>query len=737
MVMGVFKLATKFRDKVIIKRRMLIVFSMLLLFFFSLVCRLAYLMIIGSPKLKAAAMEQWTSEVTIDAKRGRILDRNGVELAVSANVYRVDLDMNAIRKGIYAGKSLTDQVVDAKLDDMARLLSDALGMKFEDVSKKMKQKLKNGLPQGSVILARRIEKADSDKVEALKINGIMISPDTKRYYPNNNFLAHVIGFTDVDGKGLYGVEKIYDKELQGVPGRRTAEIAKNSSEAKSDSISTYTKPIDGKDVVLTIDATIQSFAEKAADEALKDNKAKAVSILISDPNNGEILAMVNKPDYNPNSPKEAGKTTDELNQIWRNRAVNDTFEPGSVFKVVTTSAAMQEGLVKESDTFDCNGSLTIANRNIHCWKRTGHGHENFIDILKNSCNVGFMTLGQRLGPEKLNKYIKLFGFGTKTGIDLNGEAAGIVKKTDKITDVDVATLSFGQVDTVSCVQYLAAFNSIANGGKWIRPHVMKEVSHYDTNKNKVIDTTYNNFGTKQILDATQMNTLRGYLEKVISEGGGSKAFVDGYHIAGKTGTAQKPINGVYVPGKYVSSFGGMAPADNPKVSVVISIDEPDPSNYYAGQIAAPVAKEVFGDVFNYMNFTPQGSAESLLKDIVVPELRGMKKDEAIKKLKELNLAYDIDNAGDYIVNMQPLPGGTVKEGNKVALYTGATPTYNKVVIVPDLKGYGKEKAQQVLSNFGLKGTFNGEGIITEQNIVSGKKVDEGTTINFELEESDD
>ncbi|MBC8062271.1 MAG: stage V sporulation protein D [Clostridiaceae bacterium] len=727
----------QFRDIIIIKRRMLIIFSILLLLFFGLVCRLCYVMIYDSSKLKDAAMEQWTSEVRIDAKRGRILDRNGVELAVSANVYRIDLDMNAIRQNISNGKVLTITEMDIKLDELSKVLSDTLGLNPQTVSKKLKQRLSNGLPQGAVILARRIEKTEADKVTALKKNGIMISPDTKRYYPNESFLSHVLGFTDIDGKGLYGVEKIYDEVLQGTPGKRTAEINKYSDEINSNTISTYSKPIQGKDVILTIDANIQHFAEKAAQVALTDNKAKAVSIIIADPNNGEILAMVNKPDYNPNIPKPEGKTSDELNATWRNRAVNDTFEPGSVFKVVTATAAMQEGVVKETDTFNCNGSLTVVNRVIHCWKRTGHGGENFVDILKNSCNVGFMTLGQRLGRENLNKYIKLFGFGKKTGIDLNGEASGIIKKTQSITDVDLATLSFGQVDTVSCIQYLAALNSIANGGKSIVPHVMKEISHVDENDNKIIDKTYSKYDTKQILDPKTMETLRGYLEKVISEGGGSKAFVDGYHIAGKTGTAQKPINGVYAAGKYVASFGGMAPADKPKITVVISIDEPDPSNYYAGQIAAPVAKEVFGDVFNYMSFTPQGSAESLLKDVTVPETRGMKKEEAIKKLKELNLAYDIDNNGDYIVNMSPLPGGTVKEGNKIVLYTGTTPTYNKVVVVPDLKGYGKEKAQQVLNSFGLKGNFIGDGVVIDQDMQVGIEVNMGTTIGLDLEYSDD
>lgn len=695
-------------------------------------------MIRKSDGFKAAALEQWTSDVKIEAKRGKILDRNGIELAASSDVYRIDLDMNVIRQQIRSNYvNIPDSQIDFKLDELAKKLSDATNIDYDTIDKKIKHRLSSGLPQGSVILCRRIEKAEADKVRALNINGVMISADTKRIYPFGEFLSHVLGFTDIDGNGLYGVEKTYNKELKGTPGRRTTEIDKFSDEIDSDTIASFTKPVPGKNLVLTIDSKIQQFAEKAANEAMVNNKAKAVSILIADPNNGEILAMVNKPDYDPNDPKAGKTTSDELNASWRNRAVNDTFEPGSVFKIVTATAAMEENLVKEEDSFVCNGSLTIANRNIHCWKRTGHGLENFIDILKNSCNVGFMNLGQRLGKENLNKYIKLFGFGQKTGVDLNGEASGIVKKTQAITDVDLATLSFGQVDTVSCIQYLAAFNTIANGGKWIRPHLMKEVYHTDDKNNKIVDEKYSDYGEKKILDEDVVSKLRGYLEKVVSEGGGNKAFVDGYHIAGKTGTAQKPINGVYVSGKYVASFGGMAPADKPKVTVIISIDEPDPSNYYAGQIAAPIGKEIFGDVFNYMGISPEGSAESLLNDVTIPEMRGMKKSEAIKKLKDLNLAYDIDNNGEYIVGVSPLPGATVKEGNKIILYTGNEQTYNKIVVVPDFTGLGMDYAKNVLSSFGLKGNFKGEGIVDEQDVKAGQEIPVGATINFELDDVDD
>jgi len=709
---------------------MVIVLTLLSLAFFLLFARMISLMIIQSSKYKNIAIAQWTSEVKISAKRGRILDRNGNELAVSANVYRVDIDMNTLRDTMKT-KNLTQE-------DVAAKLANALNIDTADVTKILSRTLPSGLPMGSATLKRRIEKQEADNIRSLNIRGILVSADTKRFYPNNNFLSHVLGHTNSDGDGLTGVELYYNKELSGTPGVRISETDRKSAQLPY-TISEYTKPVDGKDLVLTIDEMIQNFAEKAANQALSDNKAKAVTIIVMDPKNGDVLAMVNKPDYNPNDPWAEGKTSDELQQMWRNRAVSDTFEPGSIFKVVTSTAALETGAVNENDKFVCTGSFTVANRVIHCWKRTGHGVQSFVDILKNSCNVGFATVGKKVGKENLNVYIQKFGFGKKTGIDLPGEANGIIKKTSDISEVDLATISFGQTDTVSCIQYLTAFNAIANGGKLVTPHVMKEIAHYDDNTNKeVANNTYDSTKTsKQILDSAKMSELRGYLEKVISEGGGSKAFIEGYHIAGKTGTAQKAGVGGYVSGKYIASFAGMAPANDPRITVFISIDEPDPSNYYAGQIAAPVAKQVFDDIFNYLAMKSDASGEdvarSLLRDVVVPDVRGMTKADAQNTLKAQHLDYQIDSVGPYVSDMNPKPGYTVKEGSKITLYTGATANYNKVVAVPNIKGLSIQRAIEVLNSVGLKGSYQGEGMVSDQSIEASTEVSRGTTITMEID----
>ncbi|WP_123053529.1 stage V sporulation protein D [Clostridium sp. JN-1] len=721
----------EYRDKVIVRKRMVIIFCFLLLLICGLIGRMIYVMVYESPKLKSIAIAQWTSEVKIDAKRGKVLDKSGHELAISANVYRVDLDMNTLRQTMKEKNLSQDQV--------ASELAAAMSMDKNEVSKILSKTLPGGLPLSSVNLKRRVEKEQADNVRNLNLNGVLISGDTKRYYPNGNFLSHVLGHTNSDGNGLTGVELYYNKQLSGTPGVRISETDRKSKGLPY-TISDYTKPVDGEDVVLTIDEMIQSFCEKIAAQTLNDNKAKAVSIIVMNPKNGEILAMVNKPDYNPNDPWIEGKSYDELQKTWRNRAVSDTFEPGSIFKVVTASAALEEGIVNKDTKFSCNGSIKIGNKTIHCWKSAGHGEQTFSDILKNSCNVGFAQLGKMIGKETLNKYIQKFGFGQKTGIDLPGEAKGIIKKTQDITDIDLATISFGQANTVSAVQYLTAFNAIANGGTLIKPHVMKEITHYDdTKKENVVDQTFDISGSnsKKIVDSSKMSELRGYLERVVSEGGGKKACIEGYHIAGKTGTAQKAGVGGYQSGKYISSFAGMAPANDPKVTVLVSIDEPDPSNYYAAQTAAPAAKLVFNDIFNYMGIkgdkSQEEAAKSMLKDVVIPDVRGMKKEDAQKLLKDNGLNAEVDNNGEYIVDMNPKPGYTVKEGSKVILYTGSAENYNKVVAVPDITGLSPQKAVEVFQSVGLKANFEGEGIVCDQSIKPGKQVEKGTVIDVEAD----
>lgn len=690
-------------------------------------------MIVKRDEYSSRAEEQWTSEVSIDARRGRILDRNGVELAVSANVYRVDFDLNSVRQYL-KNNSLTNA-------DIAGKIADAVAMEESKVMEKLETKLASGANAGSATLIRRIEKEAADKVNNLNIDGVIVSPDTKRYYPKGEFLAHVLGSTNVDGQGLTGVELQYNEHLSGVPGVRISEIERNE-ENLSYTISNFTEPIDGKDVTLTIDSKIQAIAEKVAEKGLIDNQAKRVSIMVMNPNNGEILAMVNKPDFDPNNPFDgfedfSGETDGEkLQKMWRNSLVNDTFEPGSIFKVVTMVTALEEGIASESDTFECGGSLQVGSHTIKCWKTSGHGSQILPQILQNSCNVGFMKLGEKIGKETLNEYIKKLGFGKTTGIDLPGEASGIVKKTENITESDLATISFGQTNTVTAIQYMQAFNALANGGSLIQPHIMKEVSHYNSDDTKVIDETYEPVIFKDVLSDKSTATLRDYLERTVNEGGSNKSYIEGYHIGGKTGTAQKvnSVTGGYESGKYISSMAAMAPVDSPEITAFVSIDEPSNGAYYAGVVTAPLMKILLTDIFNYMDSEFSEDYNAVVRDVLIPEIRGKSIEEAKKILKDVNLEYNIEGSGEIVTNTQPYPGYTVKEGSKITIYTGDAVDNNKVSM-PDLTGLSVTSAKDVLDDLAIKYSLEGDGFVIDQSIPAGEVITTGSNVRLTL--SDD
>lgn len=717
----------KFTDKFLTKKRALVTMFIFYFLIIAIVVNLFRVMIIKGEEYYAIAEDQWTSSVKIQARRGAILDRNLKELAVSANVYRVDLDLKTIREYLEKN-SLT-------YEDISPKIAEALEMNVEKVLKVLNTKDSKGNPAGSAYLIRRVEKQKVDKVKELNISGIIISPDTKRYYPNNSYLSHVLGSTDIDGKGLTGIELMYDEELTGVDGFRIVELDAKSRDLPY-SISEYIDPIDGKNVVLTIDEKIQFFAEKAASQALIDNQAKAVSIIVMNPENGEILAMVNKPDFNPNTVRDEVSTYDELQQLWRNRSVNDIYEPGSIFKIVTAMAAIEEGLISENDIFQCSGHKEVGGRVIHCWKRTGHGAQNFAEILQNSCNVGFMEIGERLGAETLNKYIEKFGFGQKTGVDLPGEAKGIIKKTENISTVDLATISFGQTNTTTPIQFLAAVNAVANDGVWVKPHLLKEVSYYDDEFNYIVDRKFEDYSERRVVGEESAAIMRELLEKVVSEGSAGRAFIEGYEIAGKTGTAQKvdPETGTYGAGKYISSFVGFAPASDPKVSIFISIDEPSAGEYYAGVITTPVARQLFSDLFNYLSIDISSSDDqvrkSLLKDVIIPEIRDLTVEDGQQLLKELNLEYETVGEGEKIVDITPKPGYSVKEGTKVVIYKGDSSQIDKQVLMPDLYGYSKQGAIEILESIGLKYKIVGEGLMVSQSIEVGKIVQQGDTVEL-------
>ncbi|HAT4211412.1 TPA: stage V sporulation protein D [Clostridium perfringens] len=703
----------------------------IVILFLALSGRLLYISIFRSKDYKAMAEEQWTNEIQIDARRGRILDRNNRELAVTANVFRVDLDLITLRK--YIDKKDTDNI------EIAKLLAEALEMDEEKVLSRIELTYPSGNPANSATLIRRIEKEKADKVKELDINGVIVSEDTKRYYPNGDFLSHTLGTTNADGEGLSGLELYYNEELMGIPGVRVSEVSGNST-SNPYSETSFTPPVDGKDMTLTIDENIQYFVEKVAEDALKKHNADSVSIAVMNPNNGEILGMVNKPGFNPNNPYEGSeefKGKDEsakLQNMWRNTIVSDAFEPGSIFKIITSIAAIEEKIAGKDEVYYCDGSLNVAGKNIKCWKPGGHGVQNFNQTLENSCNVAFMEMGEKLGAEKLNEYIKLFGFGTQSGVDLPGEATGIVKNVEDINAVDLATISFGQTNTMNGIQFMTALNAVANGGDLIQPHIMKELSHKDDNGTKIIDEVFVPKIQENIVDEKSTMRVKEALESTVSKGSSKDAGIEGIKVAGKTGTAEKvdPETGTYGAG-YIASFAGFAPYDNPQVSLIVIIDNPKNGEHFGGIVAAPFAGELFNNIFNYISLN-EGQLDAKDESVIIPDLRGDKVTSAEKTLNELGINCVIEGDGTFITSITPVPGYKVKKGDSITLHAGSRFDRNeKEIVVPDFRKLNKEEAEEILKSLGLKGEFEGEGEIKEQSISAGEIIKSGDKIKFKLE----
>lgn len=713
------------------KSRLYIVSAIVFCLLGFLVFRLAWVMIVSGRSLEAKANSEWQKEVSVTAQRGDILDRNGSVLVSSANVYRIDFDLDTVRNHIKE-KNLT-------MDDIAVKISDVTGVEVDKVLKALNRKNSDGSDASYAPLIRGVTKAVADSADDLDIYGLIVSRDVKRYYPNENFLASALGGINSEGTGLTGIELQYDEYLAGIAGMKIGAYDSRGNRLPFDTYK-FTPAIDGSDIVTTIDENLQYIAEKIAEKGLDQHNAKGVHVLIMDPNNGEILAMVNKPDYDPNDPFSGyesfdGETdNDKVQNMWRNWLVSDTFEPGSTFKTITMIAALEEGLVSDNNIFTCNGSVKFGNTTVHCWKREGHGTQTLAEVLKNSCNVGMMEIGEKLGIDNLNEYIYKLGFGKTTGIDLPGEASGIVKTSDTVSAIDLATISFGQTNTVTALQLMAAFNSIANGGDLIQPHIVKEISHEDESGNRVIDETIKPTIKKDLLSDENTALLRSYLERTVTKDGPDGSFIQGYNVGGKTGTAQKvdPTIGTYSSDKYISSMVALAPVENPQITVFIAVDEPSNGLYYGGEVAAPLMKELFEEVFKYMDSPLAKERFSIYKNVIIPDVRGKSIKEAKKVLKENGLEAEVKGNGKTIVSMESYPGATVKEGTTISITAKDSGQVEKEIIMPDLKGSTKEFATSILNNLGLVYEFEGEGTVHSQSITSGNKIVKGTKVTITL-----
>ena len=708
--------------------RILITGAIVCAVFAFLVLRLAYLGIVKHGEYSDLAAADWKSEISLTAQRGDILDRNNSILVTSANVYRVDVDLDALRS-----------YIDDEGISMEKVSSDVAALLNVDQNEIL-EKL-NDKDALYPVLARGIEKAIADQIKSLGYYGIIVSKETKRFYPNGRFLAQVLGTINADGEGLTGLELEYDDQLTGLSGLEIGGI-----DGQQNSLpfvgSTITPAINGKDVITTIDENIQYFAEEIAEKGLAEHQAKRVSITVMNPNTGEILAMASKPDYDPNSPHEGYESfegndeNEQIQNMWRNTIVSDTYEPGSTFKVITMVAALEEGLINSDTVFECNGSKTFGDVKVHCWEHNGHGKQTAAEILQNSCNVGFMDLGEMLGAAKLNEYSKKLGFGELTNIDLPGESTGILKETNSISEIDLATIAFGQTNTVTAMQLMTAFNAVANGGSLIQPHIVKEISHEDFNGNRIVDETIEPEIRNDVISAGTCNTVKDYLMKYTVGDSNSDKNIQSYTIGGKTGTGQKvdQETGTYSTDKYLASVIALAPVDNPQVTVYITVDEPSTGIYYGGQVATPLMKELFSKIFAYMDSSAANGNYSITKNIIVPEVREENIEEAKKIIEDNGLKYKLEGSGEIVTSMDTYPGTTVKDGATITLYTNSKSKIDNEIVMPDLTGKDFEAAVVVLKNLGIDYKYEGSGKIIEQSIASGEKISKGTSVKLTLKE---
>lgn len=689
-------------------------------------------------RLKAERLQ--LSDTQIAAQRGTIYDSNMKVLAKSASAWLVYINPSKIN-------------TDEQLELTVRGLCDVLGADEETVRKKASkkesgyQKIMGEVENDKKLKLKEYIKEHNGKKEQLSTI-IGIDPDTKRYYPYSSFASTIIGFTDDDNKGTGGLEMQYNETLTGTSGRIiTAKNAKSGS-MSSEYATTYdAKP--GESLVLTIDEVIQYYLEQGLEQAMVDTGAKYAYGIIMDVETGAILGMTSKPDFDLNQPRkisnqalyetisamtdtdaQAKETSNALFSQWRNRAISDTYEPGSVFKTVVAAAAIEEGVVDLNTTYTCTGSIHTADHTYRCWKHEGHGQETLTQGLMNSCNPFFITIGQKLGIEKFYKYFDAFGFTEKTGIDLPAEAKPVANTTyhsfEKMSIADLSSSSFGQSFQVSPIQMITAINTIANGGKLMQPYVVDARLDQNGNVTKKTEPIVK----RQVVSEKTASTVAGMMEQVVAIGTGKNAYAAGYHVAGKTGTSEK----LGIEGAYIASFAGFAPTNHPKISILIAIDEPTGA-HGGGAVAAPIVGMLVEKVMAYLNVEPQYEDNEITTiSSVAPNLEGMAVGDA--KVKASKFKVNVIGEGTTVLSQTPKSGQQMKNGGVIVVYTEEN-AEKKTATVPNLCNMSMAEANQKATNAGfnirIAGNANaGEVLSYQQSLPAGSSAEIGSviTVNF-------
>lgn len=635
---------------VTVRRRLFILLAIGTLIFIALITRLAYVQLMIGPDLAKRAEETWRRDLTYNAKRGEVLDRTGVKLTYNVSTPSI--------------VAVPVQVIDKK--GTALKLAQVLGGSEEDIFKQLSKRVSSVdiKPSG-----RKISQEKAQEVHDLKLPGIHIVEDNTRYYPFGELAAHVLGITGSYNQGLTGIEAKYDKGLTGQSGS-VSYLSDASGKEMPGSTEQYMKPKDGMNLQLTIDSNLQMFMERELDQAMVKTQANSALAIMMNPTSGEILAMASRPTFEPGNYKQYPQEIYNRNlPIWM------TYEPGSTFKIITLAAALEEKKIDLNyDYFYDSGFIDVSGAKLRCWKRGGHGSESFMQVVENSCNPGFVVMGQRLGKEKLFDYIKNFGFGKKTGIDLGGEENGILFKLSRVGPVELATTAFGQGVSVTPIQQVAAVAAAINGGILYEPHVAKAWVNPETG---AVVEEFEPEEVRRVISEETSKKVREALESVVAKGTGRPAFIDGYRVGGKTGTAQKVIGGRYSSTEHIVSFIGFAPADNPKVLVYVAVDNPQ-GIQFGGVVAAPIVQNILRDALKYLKVEP--NKNQLAKDykidetpiVEVPNLVGMTIADIYESMNS-NFMLVKSGEGNTVISQAPAAGTRVDRGSTIRVYLSSPP----------------------------------------------------------------
>lgn len=727
------------------QRTAILILLILVLGFGAAVLRLTYLTTVQSSELQESAVDLQLADTTVSAKRGTIYDANGNVLAESASVWQVVMSPVNFKN-------------DKQRQAAAKGLSEIFDLEYNDVLDDTKQQ------SHYVVVKRRIESDEREKVleliDTLKkdysCSGVIqLLDDYKRYYPKNSLASSVIGFTGSDDQGLEGIEYEYDSYLSGTPGRIiTAQNARGT-----DMPFRYEQNVeseDGNNVYLTIDETIQSICEKYMQKGVEDNNVLNKGVCIAmDVNTGAILAMVTTDGYDLNNPyelsakdkkkikstpkkKQAEAESAALSNMWRNKAVADTYMPGSVFKMCVASAALEENLVNEKTSFTCTGSISVEGETIHCSNISGHGTQNFVEVISNSCNPAFIQIGQMLGAGKFRQYYQGFGFSDKTGIDLPGEAEDSFWKEGKMGGVDLAVASFGQNFTITPIQMITACAAVSNGGYVVQPHVVSKITDSKGNVIKTVDKKVK----RQVISNDTSKKMNEYLEYNTERQGAAAGYISGYKVAGKTGTTEK--RGVTkfessFSEDYISSFCGYAPADDPQIAMLVFFDTPDGDAYYGSQVSSPVFINIMSEVLPYLDVKTSYTDEELgYVDASAGDYTGVSVDEAKTAVEADGFTATVKGNGSTVISQIPTVSSGLQKGGSIVLYTDSN-SQSETVSVPSLIGLSPDEVNDVASAYGLNVSFSGattsSGTSSSQNIEAGTSVSPGTVITVSFADS--